>query len=79
MKFTAAQGTLRNFSPFVLLLYENSMKNTKFLLTIKMDFFSEVQKKEHLFVSGAVDCIDVSQSTCRKSFSLKETRFILYE
>ena len=44
-----------------------------------MDFFSEVQKKEHLFVSGAVDCIDVSQSTCRKSFSLKETRFILYE
>lgn len=45
------------------------------MLTIKLDFFSEVQKKEHLFVGG-VDCIDGSQSTHRKN-SLKDTKRIL--
>lgn len=56
IKSIASQGTLRNGVLFVFLLHENSMKTVKFLLSIKIDFFSEIQKKGHLFVGGAVDC-----------------------
>lgn len=43
IKSTAAQGTLGNCVLFAFLLHENSMKNIKFLLAIKIDFFSEIQ------------------------------------
>lgn len=47
---SAAQGTLRNGVLFVFLLHENSMKTIKCLLAIKIDFFSEIQKKRAFII-----------------------------
>lgn len=76
IKFAAAQGM---FLLFVFLLHENSMKNTKSLLTIKLFFFIAIQKKEYLSFGGAVDCTGISKSMCRNNFSLKEKQCILYK